>query len=143
MALVYATSAELAAAPWSVSPIPANVARQLAYASRLVRAATRSAVYATDATGAPTDAAVIAGFRDAVCAQVSAWADLGITNPAAEAAAASSGVVTSKSLGPRSIGYAGAEAKAAERARICRELTSEAAGHLDDLNLCDAPLVIG
>lgn len=143
MALVYATTADLQAAPWSISPLPANAARQLAYASRLVRAATRSAVYATDSTGAPTDAAVIAGFRDAVCAQVTAWASAKIADPMAEGASASGGVVTSKGLGPRSVGYAGAENKAAERARICRELTAEAAGYLDDLNLCDTPLVIG
>lgn len=143
MALVYATSAELAAVPWSVSPIPANVARQLAYASYLVRRATRSAVYATDAAGAPTDAAVIAGFRDAVCAQLTAWAALGISDPAAEAASASSGVVASKGLGPRSIAFAAADAKAQERARITRALTDEAAGYIADLNLYDAPLVTG
>lgn len=143
MAVVYATSEDLAGAPWSVSPLPANVDRQLAYASRLVRAATRSAIYATDDDGAPTDAAVIAGFRDAVCAQVSAWVSLGITDPAAEGASSSGGVVTSKSLGPRSIGYAGTEGKAAERARIVRELTDEAAGYIDDLNLPSAPWVTG
>lgn len=143
MALVYATTGDVQAAPWSVDPLPANVGRQLAYASRLVRKATTSAVYATDATGAPTDTAVITGFRDAVCAQVAAWAALGVTDPAAEAAASSGGVVTNKSLGPRAVGYAGAEAKAAERARICRELTDEAAGYLADLGLCDGVRVIG
>lgn len=143
MAVVYATSEDLAAAPWSVSPLPANVDRQLAYASRLVREATRTAVYATDTTGAPTDAAVVAGFRDAVCAQASAWAALGITDPAAEGASTSGGVIASKGLAPRSISYAGTEGKAAERARITRGLTDEAAGYIADLNLGAAPWVTG
>ncbi|MFD2792580.1 hypothetical protein ACFS27_03365 [Promicromonospora vindobonensis] len=143
MALVYATEADLSAAPWSITPLPANVGRLLAYASRLVRKATRSAVYDTDTTGAPTGTTVVAGFRDAVCAQVAAWSAAGITDPAAEAASTSGGVVTNKSLGPRAVGYAGAEAAAAERARITRGLTDEAAGYIDDLNLPSAPWVIG
>lgn len=141
MALVYATNADLAAAPWLVTDPPTNVARLLAYASQLVRKATRSAVYDTDETGAPTDTAVIAGFKDAVCAQVSTWVGAGI-NPA-QAGGGQSGVVTAKGLGPRSVQYAVYERDAAQRQHITMHLTDEAAGYLDDLGLCDGVRVIG
>lgn len=140
--LVYATIADLAAAPWMVDPVPANADRLLARASQLVRGATRTALYDVDADGMPTDADVLAGFRDATCAQVSAWVAAGIVDPNA-VLAGSAGVVASKSLGPRSISYAGADQVAAERTRIAGTLTDEALGFLDDLDLWHGVLVIG
>ena len=141
--LVYATAADLAADPWGITTPPANVQRLLARASQMVRGATKTALYATDDAGMPTDPDVLAGFRDATCAQVSAWITAGIDDPSSAAAAASSGIVASKSLGPRSISYAGADQAAAERARIAASLTDEALGYLDDLDLWHGVLVIG
>lgn len=141
MALVYATNEDLAAAPWLVTEPPANVARLLAYASQLVRGATRSALYDTDTDGKPTDTKVIAAFKDAVCAQVSTWVGAGI-NPE-QAGGGQSGVVASKSLGPRNVQYAVYERDAEQRQRITLNLTGEAAGYLADLGLCSAVQVTG
>jgi hypothetical protein len=140
--LVYADTADLTSAPWSVSDLPANADRLLVRASQMVRGTTRTAIYAVDDTGMPTDPDVAAAFRDATCAQVSAWIAAGIDDPTA-VLAGSAGVVASKSLGPRSISYAGADAVAAERARIAAGLTDEALGYLDDLDVWHGVLVIG
>ena len=139
--LIYATNADLAAAPWLVTEPPANVGRLLAYASQLVRTATRSAIYGTGTDGAPTDATVVGAFKDAVCAQVSTWIGAGI-NPA-QAGGGQSSVVASKSLGPRSVQYAVYERDAAQRQHITLHLTDEAAGYLADLGLCSAVQVHG
>jgi hypothetical protein len=141
--LVYATTADLVADPWNVSPMPANVDRLLVRASQMVRGATKTALYDTDDAGMPTGPDVLAGFRDATCAQVSAWVTAGIVDPSTASATSSSGVVASKTLGPRSISYAGADAVAAERARIAGQLTDEALAILDDLDLWHGVLVIG
>lgn len=52
---------------------PADAGRLLDRASELIRNETRLAVYGTDDTGSPTDAAVVGGFADATCAQVEFW----------------------------------------------------------------------
>ena len=51
--------------------------RKLQRASDLLDSALRAAVYAVDTSGNPTDATVIAAFRDAVCAQVEWWRETG------------------------------------------------------------------
>lgn len=130
MALVYATNADLAASPWLLTSPPANVTRLIAKASQMVRVATKTALYDVDATGKPSDAEVLAGFRDAVCAQVSTWAASGIDPTTA---ASSTGVVSTKALGPRSVSYAGADQAAAARAQAASGLTDEAMGYLTDL----------
>lgn len=88
MVLVYATRAELVAyAPASVqSKIPAEpeATRLLTSASKEILLATRTAVYATDTNGYPTDTAVRQGFRDATCAQAVWW----LENPGAESGSA-------------------------------------------------------
>ncbi len=76
-----ATAADLAADPWGITTPPANVNRLLARASQMVRGATKTALYATDDDGMPTDSDVLSGFRDATCAQVSAWITAGIDDP--------------------------------------------------------------
>lgn len=72
---VYATTADLAehleAAP------PEGARRLLRQASQDVEHATRSAIYATDTGGFPTDPAVIAAFKGATCAQVEWWGETG------------------------------------------------------------------
>lgn len=73
MTLIYATRAQLVeytpAAHKSKIPGEPEATRLLTAASKAVRLATLTAHYATDTAGYPTDAAVIAGFRDATCAQ--------------------------------------------------------------------------
>lgn len=51
----------------------AGAQRQLERASDLVDAVLVGAIYDTDTSGDPTDAAVIASLRSAVCAQVEYW----------------------------------------------------------------------
>ncbi|CAL9503835.1 hypothetical protein [Streptomyces sp. enrichment culture] len=72
MARVFATVAEYEA--FTGTTAPANAARLLARASRLVSAATVAALYDTDPAGYPSDMDVREAFRDAVCAQVEVWA---------------------------------------------------------------------
>ena len=71
MGTAYATSSDLAT--FTGVAAPAAATRMLARASELIDDYLRTAVYATDDTGAPTDAAVIAAMRDATCAQVEMW----------------------------------------------------------------------
>jgi hypothetical protein len=72
MARVFATVEEYEA--FTGSTAPANAARLLARASRLVSAATKAAIYDTDPAGYPSDTDVRDAFRDATCAQVEVWA---------------------------------------------------------------------
>ncbi|MET9510760.1 hypothetical protein ABZX62_20260 [Streptomyces flavidovirens] len=72
MARVFATVAELET--YTGTTAPANAARLLARASRLVSAATKAALYDVDASGYPSDTDVRDAFRDATCAQVDVWA---------------------------------------------------------------------
>ena len=141
MVLVYATTADLAAQPWALSPMPANASRLIARASQLVREATKAAVYDVDPAGKPAEADILAGFRDAVCAQVVTWAEAGI-DPA-QAGAGQSGVVASKSYGPRSVQYATYERDAAQRQWVTGHLTDEALGYLRELDIWPGVQVIG
>jgi hypothetical protein len=135
--LIYATPADLAAPPWSLSPLPTDVDARLLSASLLVARATRSAVYDVDETGAPTDPTIITALRDATCSQVVTWAALGIDPRAAGAdAATSSGrVATTRTLGPATLAYAGTEAATARRAATATTITLEAHGILDAAGL--------
>lgn len=72
---VYANTAQLANYLQAVPP--ANARKLLAQASRDVERATKTAIYDTDTNGFPTDAKVLAAFRDAVCAQVEWWGETG------------------------------------------------------------------
>lgn len=135
--LVYATATDLAALPWSITPAPGGVDRLLWSASALVTTATRSAVYAVDEEGMPTDPAILAAFRDATCAQVSTWVALGIDPAAggADAATATGRIVTSKSLGPASFAYAGVDAAVARRAAAATRPVDDARAILDQAGL--------
>ncbi|WP_306358693.1 MULTISPECIES: hypothetical protein [unclassified Nocardia] len=81
--LIYAVPGDLV--PVWLPEVPATADRLLRHASLLVRRATRLAIYDADTAGMPTDAAVRAAFRDAVCAQATAWSLAGI-DPAAGSA---------------------------------------------------------
>lgn len=67
----YATSAQLTA--YLGAPAPADADRLLDRASEVIDEALRTAVYAVNTAGAPTDADVIACLADATCAQVEFW----------------------------------------------------------------------
>ena len=67
----YATVVQLAAQPWGLTP--ADAARLLVRASEVIDQALRTAIYAVDDAGAPTDVAVIAALVGATCAQVEFW----------------------------------------------------------------------
>lgn len=131
MVLVYAEASDLAEAPWSLDPAPDNADRLIARASQLVRAATRSAVYDVDAAGKPSDEDVLAGFRDAVCAQVAVWVAADI-DPS-QAGSGQGGVVAAKGMGPRNVQYATYERDAAQRQWTTLNLADEAMGYLRDL----------
>ena len=45
------------------------------HATRIIRGATRAAVYDVTPAGAPTEPETIEAFRDATCAQVQAWVE--------------------------------------------------------------------
>ncbi|WP_416975659.1 hypothetical protein [Streptomyces sp. 4F14] len=75
---VYATVPEYEAYPGGTTPAPAGTAARLAQASRMLdRQALRGALFDHDETGMPTHPLVLAAFRDAVCAQVAWWAQVG------------------------------------------------------------------
>lgn len=67
----YATVEQLAADPWGLTP--PDAARLLVRASEIIDQALRTAIYAVDTAGAPTNAAVIQVLADATCAQVEYW----------------------------------------------------------------------
>lgn len=100
--IIYATSAELQ--EWiGEAALPAKAASFLRFASLMVRTETMTAVYDTDSEGMPTDPKVSAAFRDATCAQVTAWDGMGI-DPSA-AGVPSAAPVRSKKLGSGGVEY--------------------------------------
>lgn len=143
--LVYATTTDLQAEPWNLSPVPSNAGGLIRSASLLVLAATRSAVYRTDADGYPLDDDVRTAFREATCSQVTTWNALGIDPAAgsAGAATATGRVTASKQLGPASVSYVGVEGAVAARTRYATELTQEAAGILAAAGLDTRVRVLG
>ncbi|MBW5420272.1 hypothetical protein GKQ77_01635 [Streptomyces sp. BG9H] len=129
MGRVYATTAELEA--FTGQPAPANVARLLARASRLVSAATKAALYDTDPAGYPTDTDIRAAFRDATCAQVGEWAKRDAAG-SDESDDVVSGPWTSVSAGGLSFSRQSAPTATAEDT----ELVPEALEILAELDLC-------
>lgn len=95
---------------------PENTHRLLASASRLVRSATRTAIYDADATGMPSNVDLKAAFVEATCAQALAWVILGVDPTAGPASITGAGVATSKSIGKASISYAAPRAAAVDEA---------------------------
>jgi hypothetical protein len=129
--LVYATPTELTA--WPVTPTPPNAAALLRSASILVRRATLTAYYAADAaTGAPTNPAVVAAFRDATCAQAAMWAAAKIDPIGGEAG---DRVASARTIGSASVTYGDAAATAKARAVAAAQLCQEARLILADAGL--------
>lgn len=101
MSPVYATSDDYTQAGYGTPPVDAT--RLLATASRWVREATNGDIYDADDTGIPTDATILAAFKDATTAQVFAWSSANV-DPATGGLLAQ-GPVSSKSLDGASISY--------------------------------------
>lgn len=76
MPRIYATAADMAT--YTGTAAPANADALLAKASRMLDSAVfRLCWYQADSDGLPTNDLVTAAFRDAVCAQVVWWDELG------------------------------------------------------------------
>lgn len=136
---LYATTADLTA--WlSPAPLPADAAGLLRSASGLVRSETKTAVYATDADGYPTDTALRTAFREAVCAQAKFWADHKI-NPSLGAAGVAP-LAASKSIGGASIQYSTYVSTAEARANAAGVLGPDAWYILADAGLLGGPVVL-
>ena len=133
--IVHATADDLAAQPWQVTD--SNAAVLLRVASRLVDAATLTAVYAVDDAGRATDPGVLAALRGATCAQASLWAALSIDPLKGAADDGGKAAVASKSIGGATISYdrSGAQAAAAARQAAATTLCSEAHQILADARL--------
>ena len=134
----YATTEDLAA--WLGTAAPANAGALLRSASGLVRSETMTAVYATDADGYPTDTALRAAFREAVCAQAKFWADHGI-DPSLGAAGVAP-LAASKSIGGASIQYSTYVSTAEARANAAGTLGPDAWYILADAGLLSGTAVI-
>jgi hypothetical protein len=127
-----ATPSDLAA--WTTTAAPANALPVLRSCTTMVLAATKLAVYDTDAvTGLATDAHVLAAMRDATCIQAAAWGALGI-DPLTGGIDAG-GVKKSKKIGSASFEIAGAETTAAGKAYAAHNLVPEAEAKLRQQNL--------
>ena len=132
--LVYAEPSDLVA--WTGQEAPANAEVLLRSASILVRQVTRSAVYATDADGLPTDAATAGAMLSATCAHAAALAGAGVDPLAAGTDAG----VASTSIGSASISFeaSGLSARAALRTQLC----PEAQAILDAAGLAGQPPLV-
>ena len=75
MAAAYATTAELAA--WLGTDAPPDSERLLSRASELLDATVYVAYAVDSATGLPADPDAAAALRDAACAQVEFWIEVG------------------------------------------------------------------
>jgi hypothetical protein len=139
----YALPADLNAAPWNLTLVEANAVTLIAHACRLVRRATRTAIYTADpTTGLPTETSEKHALRDAACAQVASWVKLSI-DPAAGAADPGK-TIAQKSLGSASIQYVAYASTVEARARAALSLTQDALMILEDAGLVGGqPLVYG
>ena len=87
----------------AVGDDPDNCAALLRTASRLVRQATRAAIYDVLPSGAPSDATIAAAFREATVTHAAAMAAAGITGDPAAGRAILTGQITSSSIGKASV----------------------------------------
>jgi len=120
--------------------VPADATGLLRSASGLVRSETKTAVYATDADGYPTDTALRTAFREAACAQAKFWADHTI-DPSLGAAGVAP-LAASKSIGGASIQYSTYVSTAEARANAAGTLSPDAWYILNDAGLLGNPVVL-
>ncbi len=75
MAASYATAEEYAT--WSGEPAPTDIARLLARATELIDSIVTASFLVDEETGLPVDEDVALALRDATCAQVRFWVEVG------------------------------------------------------------------
>lgn len=140
----FATQADLAGYLGSGAAVPEVDPLNFRFASLLVRQATRRAVYRTHpVTLLPLDPQVAEAMRSAVCAQVLAWAKLGIDPTAGSAGLR--GNVASYSMGGVSKSFAVSVSADDSRASLAdgRTLSRLAALELTDAGLTNGPVQSG
>lgn len=134
---LYATEADLTA--WlAPAAVPATFAGLLRSASGLIRSETKTAIYATDSLGFPSDTDTRAAFKDAACAQAKFWADHSI-DPSLGAAGVAP-LAASKSIGGASIQYSTYVSTAEARANAAGVLGPDAWYILNDAGLLGNPV---
>lgn len=131
--LTYADAADVLAEDPDVDLDAASLARYCRSASALIRVATRLAIYGVTPAGAPDDTDVAQAFKDAVVAQVLAWAALGV-NPATGTAGVT-GQVASTSLLSGSVTFTQRAGADQDKAATISALVPDAAAALDALGL--------
>lgn len=77
---VYAAADDLNEAPWHADLEPTEAFSLLARATPLLEELTKTAVYATDTDGYPTNARIAAAFKHAACAQALWFSETGDTS---------------------------------------------------------------
>ncbi|MCQ1951616.1 hypothetical protein NNX28_16990 [Arthrobacter sp. zg-Y859] len=126
----YATEEDLTDAKVDV---PENAAGLLRSASSLVRSSTKTARYRTDGHGMPVEPYIVDAFRDATCAQVKFWADMGV-DPTLGAAGVKP-LAASKSINGASVQYSTYVSTAEARANAAGTLGPDAYYILEDAGL--------
>lgn len=120
---VYATSDDLSS--WTGAAAPSNAVQLLRTASLAVQEATQTAFYAVDEADAPTDATVIAAFRDATCAQAAAMIAQAV-DPLAGGTYSSDGVEQSVGIGTARVQFADAAEAIEAQQQLLQGLCPEA-----------------
>lgn len=138
--LIYAEASEYVGA-YPGDPVPSNIDTLLRHASRLVRAATRCAIYDAATDGRPTDGAVSQAFTDATVAQASYWARLGL-DPSLGLAGSEASVVGASRIGSAAIDYVDATARATARADALTQLCPDALWCLESAGLSTSVQVL-
>lgn len=136
---VYATTQELT--EWlGEAPVPADADRLLRSASRIIGSETKTAIYATDTDGYPTDTPLRDAFREATMEQVMFWADHNIKPWLGAAGVAP--LAASKSIGGASVQYSTYVSTAEARANAAGVLGPDAWYILDEAGLLNNSPVI-
>ena len=116
--LIFATDADVE--KWMGEPLDGrSVDALLRRASSLVQRAVRSARFAVNPAGTPTDPDIEEALRDAVCEQVTVWLENDV-NPVEVASAAAP--VAASSIGDASINYGDSSASNAAKDNVATEL---------------------
>lgn len=80
---MYATPADLNAAPWNANISEPEASTLIARAGVLIDTLTKTATYSVDSDGLPTESLIVAAFNDATCAQASYFLETGDVSGAA------------------------------------------------------------
>lgn len=115
-----------------------TISHLITHASRLIRHATRAAIYDVDPAGNPADPVEIDAFREAVCHQVEAWAIAGVTQEILTGGASSQPKVKATSDNGASITFDTSTGDAGVAFLLSGGLAPLAAAALEDAGLIGA-----